>query len=263
MGTHPPVAHTITARNIDPTSENKIHDDDVARQFGFGGALVPGVELFAYLTRPLVDAWGEDFVTGGVIDVRFRRPVYDGEQVVADARPDPDGGWALSLTGPDGVARSVGRAQWPTTAPAPDLSGFAPTPTSLPLPPAGPDSLARGPLGSVTEAIDNDAHLRYLTAIGETLPLYADKGLVHPGGLLRLVNALLVRNVVLGPWIHTGSSCRFLGVARVPTTLTAHGVVTDRYERSGHQWVRYDAVVLADEQPVMHVDHTAIYELGR
>lgn len=262
MGAELPVAYTVTARNIDPTSDNKIHDDEVARRFGFRGALVPGVELFAYLTHPLVEAWGEDFLGGGSIDVRFRRPVYDGEQVVADARPDDDG-FALSLTGPDGEPRSIGHAGPRAAADPLELSAFAPTARREPLAPAGPESLAPGPLGSVTEPVDDDSHARYLEAIAETLPLYTDKAVVHPGALLRLVNALLVRNVVLGPWIHTGSSCRLLAVAHFPTVLTAHGVVTDRYERNGHSWVRYDALVLDGDRPVMRVDHTAIYQVGR
>ncbi|HMC67747.1 MAG TPA: hypothetical protein VKJ07_01225, partial [Mycobacteriales bacterium] len=75
-------------------------------------------------------------------------------------------------------------------------------------------------------------------------------------------NAVLFRNVALGPWIHTGSSCRYLAPAPVPTTLTAQGVVTDRYERNGKSYVRFDALVLAGERPVVEVDHVAIYDLG-
>jgi acyl dehydratase len=256
-----PKPYAVRARNIDPASENKIHDDDVARQFGFSGALVPGVELFAYLTHPLVEAWGEDFLRRGRIDVRFRRPVYDGEQVVATAEPSEDGSVELVLAGPDGVARSVGQAWRVVEAgPAPDGFGDAALPATLPA--ASPESLRPGPLGTVTEAVDATAAQRYLSAIDESLPLYGDARVVHPGGLLRLVNAILVRNVELGPWIHTASSCRFLDLAPVPTTLVGRARVTDNFERSGHRYVRYDAVVNADTIPVMHVEHTAIYQVA-
>ena len=110
------------------------------------------------------------------------------------------------------------------------------------------------------EEVTPDGHAAYLHGIGETLPLY--QRFVHPGALLRMVNAVLFRNVALGPWIHTGSSCRYLAPAPVPTTLTAHGVVTDRYERNGKSYVRFDALVLAGERPVVEVDHVAIYDLG-
>ena len=79
--------YAVVARNIDPHADNRIHDDDVAQRFGFTGALVPGVEVFAYATSPLVAAWGPAFFTGGQVDLRFRRPVYDDERVVVEVFP--------------------------------------------------------------------------------------------------------------------------------------------------------------------------------
>jgi hypothetical protein len=37
--------YRIEAFNTARESENKIHDDAVARRFGFGGGLVPGVDV--------------------------------------------------------------------------------------------------------------------------------------------------------------------------------------------------------------------------
>ena len=41
--------HSAVARNFAEASENKIHSDDIARRFGFTGALVPGVTVFGHL----------------------------------------------------------------------------------------------------------------------------------------------------------------------------------------------------------------------
>ena len=38
--------HNAVARNFAEASENKIHSDDIAKRFGFTGALVPGVTVF-------------------------------------------------------------------------------------------------------------------------------------------------------------------------------------------------------------------------
>jgi hypothetical protein len=250
--------YAVQARNIDPTSDNKIHDDDVARQLGFSGALVPGVELFAYLTHPLVEAWGLDFLQHGRIDVRFRQPVYDGELVVAHAAATSGADVQLELRGPDGSVRSVGQAAEQSSRGV-DLDRFSESPLPSPLPAATVEALPPGALGTVTEAIDDAAADTYLAAIGETLPIYGKERVMHPGGLLRLVNAVLMRNVQLGPWIHTASRCDLLGIARVPTTLRARGNVTETFERNGNEYVRYDTLVLSDDRPVMHVEHTAIY----
>jgi acyl dehydratase len=254
-------SYRVRARNLAPDSDNKIHDDDVAQQFGFSGALVPGVELFAYLSHPLVEAWGTGFFDGGRLEARFRRPVYDGDELAAAAEPDDSGTFAATLTGPDGVVRAVGRA-WPPDGSTTPRRDYPSMPAPRQLLPTGPESLPLGPLGSVEEPVTVERHDAYLDGIGETLPIYRDVGLVHPGAQLRIVNELLMRNVALGPWIHTASNCRFLAVPKLGSMLRAHGIVTEVFERNGHHYVRYDALVLSDDLPVMEADHTAIYRLA-
>ena len=41
--------YRVQAYNTAHSSENKIHDDAVARRFGFTGGLVPGVDVYAYM----------------------------------------------------------------------------------------------------------------------------------------------------------------------------------------------------------------------
>ena len=48
----------VEAFNTAKVSENKIHDDEVARKFGFRGGLVPGVDVYAYMTHLPVEALG-------------------------------------------------------------------------------------------------------------------------------------------------------------------------------------------------------------
>jgi acyl dehydratase len=245
--------YRVTARNIDPTSDNRIHADDVAQQFGFSGALVPGVELFAYVTAPLMALWGPRWLEAGRVDVRFRRPVYDGEQVDV-VGPISD----LTLAGPDGDARAVGSADPPAPQQARRLLPATPLPaTRLPT-----EQLELGALGTVTVPASIDDNETYLDAIGEPHPFYRSAAVAHPAGLLRLVNLVLMSNVELGPWIHTASDCRLLAPARLPATLAVDADVTELYERNGSSYVRYDAVVRCDDQPVMDVAHTAIYRLG-
>lgn len=256
-----PLAHRVRARNLAPDSDNKIHDDDVAQQYGFTGALVPGVEVFAYATRPFAQAWGEEFLRRGRIDARFVKPVYDGDDVVVEPTRTGESAYEFRLVGPDGVVRATGHAGLDTTEPTVDVARFVDAAVDDPLPPADERSLAVGRVfGTAREQVEPKPHRDYCGGVGDDLPLY--EAFVHPGALLRMVNAVLFRNVALGPWIHTGSSCRLLAPAPVPTELVARGTVTDRYERNGRQWVRFDALVLAGERPVMYADHFAIYDLG-
>ena len=49
-------AWSAIAFNTAPDSQNEIHSDKVARQYGFKGGLVPGVTVSAYLMHPAVEA---------------------------------------------------------------------------------------------------------------------------------------------------------------------------------------------------------------
>jgi acyl dehydratase len=241
--------YEVVAVNLDPAADNRIHDDDVAQRFGFAGALVPGVEVFALATAPLVQAWGEAFLGGGRLSLRFRRPVYDAERVTVTVT---DG--KVVLAGPDGAPRATGAVAPPAAQPAPRPYDVAPLPERL------ADAPEVGPFGTVVQVADPAACADYVRRVGDGHPLYAQ--LVHPGLLLRLVNLALMSNVSLGPWIHTASDCRFLGLARVGQQLSVRSHVREVFECKGHSYVAYDALVLADGEPVAEVDHEAIWRLS-
>ena len=59
MSAAPPLdPYRVVAFNTAHDSENKIHDDATARRFGFGGGLVPGVDVYGYMTPPAGHALG-------------------------------------------------------------------------------------------------------------------------------------------------------------------------------------------------------------
>jgi acyl dehydratase len=85
--------YRVEAYNTAKASENKIHDDTVARRFGFSGGLVPGVDVMAYMMHLPIGRWGRDFLARGLIEARFVKPVYDGE--ITDVRGEESDGVIL------------------------------------------------------------------------------------------------------------------------------------------------------------------------
>src|ERR1700722_1350111 len=79
----------IRAVNTAAESENKIHDDRIAAQYGFRGGLVPGVTVYGYLAAAVLDHFGDPWLSRGAMDVRFHQPVYEGEESVVTLAPDP------------------------------------------------------------------------------------------------------------------------------------------------------------------------------
>ena len=196
-------AYEVLAHNLSAASENKIHDDTVARRFGFTGALVPGVEVYAYACHPAVRRWGRAWLEHGTAECRFQSPVYDGDRVAVEAT---EAGDALALTVRRGEAVcATGHAALPPVMAAPDPAAWpwrAPPDAAAGQhrPPASEESLAPGMvLGTAPLGVTPALAAEYLAAVREADPIYAREGLVHPGQVLRLCNQALVQNVVLGP----------------------------------------------------------------
>jgi hypothetical protein len=80
--------------------------------------------------------------------------------------------------------------------------------------------------------------------------------------LVRLCNYALRDNVVLPPWIHTGSRLTNFALARVGDELEVRARVADNYERKGHRLVDLDVLVVAQgTRPIARIMHTAVYRL--
>ena len=254
-----PAAYEVRAHNGAAASENKIHDDAVAQRFGFRGALVPGVAVFAYMAHLPVKRWGRAFLERGAADCRFQKPVYDGEMARVTAENEGEGLALLVESGGERCATGHTAMPPPRAAPAVDALPAGVPPTERPK--ASEESLAVGrALGIVPMVIDRAAHSAYLEEIREIEPLYRAEGLVHPGQILRLANYALLQNVVLGPWIHVGSTIRFHSSALIGEELTLRSRITSNAMNKGHAIVAFDALVVADGARVIaEIGHGAIW----
>jgi acyl dehydratase len=251
MTAQPLAPYRVVAYNTAHDSENKIHDDATARRFGFGGGLVPGVDVYAYMTHMPVARWGRAWLEHGTAECRFFKPVYDGETVVVTATEIADG---LDIAVESrGETCASGRAS--------ALDTFPSVPQRAERPPADEASLPTGSwLGIDPYPVTAEAAARYLADAHESLPIYAEEGLIHPRDVLRGGNFVLSRNVALGPWIHVGSRIQHFATAPVGASLAVRAHITGNYEHKGHRFVELDALVLADEaRPIARLSHTAIY----
>ena len=254
--------YRVQACNLSHASENKIHDDDVARRFGFQGALVPGVEVYAYMAHLPVARWGVEWLERGSAECRFGKPVYDGKLVIASA--EEESGSLAIVVESEGERCATGAASLPEDS---NVVPAMPRPVLIPEPDARPEadetSLAVGRhLSSHPLHLTRERHEQYLADIRETEALYAHEQILHPSWMLRLSNSALKDNVRLAAWIHTGSAIRHCAIARAGSTLAAHAIVEANYERKGHRYVDLDVAIVADaERVVAQVRHTAIYRL--
>jgi hypothetical protein len=262
----PAVQHRLKAFNTATASANKIHDDAVASSLGFRGGLVPGVDVFAYLCHLPAARWGRPWLERGTIDATFRSPVYDGDEVVAEAQPlaaGPDGTPAMELWLDDsgGARCAEGRATLPERSPpAPDPSAWPSGAVPDDPPPATHEALTARPFGSLRATFRADRAADYLQEVREDLALFGEQRLAHPGWLLRSANFVLASNVALGPWIHTASRVQLLGTVGDGDEVETRAVVTGTQRRSGHHLVDLDVLRVVGGRPVARTAHTAIFQ---
>jgi acyl dehydratase len=254
--------YRVEAFNASKESENKIHDDAVARQFGFRGGLVPGVDVYAYLTHLPVARWGRAWLERGTAECRFLKPVYDGDIAIVNA-VETAGGLDLRIDS-DGELCVTGRAALPPEPVAPPaVFRDAPLPPAPPAerPPADEMTLAVGAGFAINPfRVTDEYAAEYLQTVRETEPLYSREDLVHPGTILHIGNWALRHNVVLGPWMHVGSTVQHYAGAHIGDELSARAVVTANYERKGHRFVELDVLIYANEKiPIARLAHIAIY----
>ena len=270
--------YEVVARNLAPESENKIHEDDVARRYGFAGGLVPGVVVHAYLAHPPAEQWGPAWVEGGGLHARFQRPVYDGEAITID----PLEGGGLAVHNPSGDAAAVAEVYPPGVGPAEvyapgvgppgvgpavDLARWPhlPLPAREQRPPASAEAFAAHPiLGALDAYYRHALGELYLDAISEPLPLFREEGVAHPGWLIAQANYVLAANVALGPWIHVESDVRHLGLVHDGDLVSTRAIVVGTSERKGHRFVELDVLIVdGAERPILRARHVAIYEPRR
>lgn len=252
--------HRVSAYNTSKFSENKIHDDTVARKYGFSGGLVPGVDVMAYMLHMPVAKWGRAFLERGLIEARFVKPVYDGEIAEVSAVEDADG---LTIEVQSrGDLCATGTASLPVSVPGYSLADYTAVAPVKDRKPVSPTSYEVDKwLGSIPRDWAGEAAKDYLGDIRETDPIYAREGLGHPGLYPRVMNKVLVDNAILGPWIHVGTKMQLLSAGKVGDELTARAKVIGNYEKKGHRFVELDALVVANgTTPLAHCRHIAIYQ---
>lgn len=229
---------------------NRIHTNAGAREYGFKGAFVGGVTLYAWCVPTIVAALGDAWLDEGWVNIRFRRPVYPGAQMHVRVTAQDGSPGSLFEAATDGEKAIVGEvglglAPWlgelhetPFSPPAARAEGterpfltLEDAPIGQPMrsyrygrntpPPPG----ATGPMAEIT-ALDTPAG-----------------PVVHPAVLARQMISFMAWSYEYGhPAIHVSSHIQHF--ARVPadTEVVLCGTFVNAFERNGH----HQAVIEAD-----------------
>lgn len=265
-----PVSYQGVAFNEVPDSENAIHGDTVAAQFGFEGGLVPGVTVSAYLAHPAVEAWDLVYVERGAAHIVIEKPVYDGQPFQVEVTMHGDRAYSAVLTDQSGSVRARGRCWLPDRLPEPPiLRGDDVLPTDPERPRGTLETmrqLQQSGLGALRLHWDDSAELTtYFSDPGlMSQPLSSAGGRhAHLGFVLGLTNWALGSNVQIGPWLHLQTESQCFQAIEFGTELIVESAIVDLFEKKGHHFcdVEVGAFQSSDNAAVMRARLRAIYQL--
>lgn len=230
----------ILAVNAATLHENRIHSDEIAAVYGFQRGLVPGVSVYGYMTVPVVDHFGEQWLDHGWMHFRLAAPFYDGEMVVAFT----DGATVSAHDTRDRMraAGTVGLHSDGKVTNELDVPPRLALPVDRPL--ISEIVLSEGMvLGSIQTSFDHN-------------PTTED--------LLSLSNDVLVRNFVMPAWVHVGSEVHNWQRIVANEPIEVRATITRIFEKKGHNFLSAGVTILNRRgQPAQTVRHTAIWRLHR
>lgn len=255
----------VTARLVRQRElrRSSIHDQETARTFGFGGALVPGIDVMAWLMNPLCDLWGSDWVERGTIELKNIRPVYDGEQIVL--RVEPAGMQAkLEVVSPDGAIKAVGSATVPDAPVQVNPADYPFQAIPEPRLQARPGLLAEGQrLGSDKVHTDGEFIGKLQERTGARHPALTGSTL-HPLAFQQCstwdsMNSLEQES----PGIHVWGETINLRAVRAGAELASAGTIRSVWERKGNHYMKTEQLVTADGEPAALVRRDVIFSLAK
>ena len=255
--------HSVVAKNDTASHENKIHSDDVAREYGFEGALVAGVTVFGHMMHVPVASWGEQTLRDTRANVRFLKPAYDQDRLVVSGaltgsamhvECHNDAGVLLAPMDLDTWRGDLAPIEADDERPASNRVEIATD--NLHVGKRVPTHLA---------SPDLDTHLGLCELLSDTNAIYFDGATpcVHPLWMLRECNSAFTRTWVMPVWIHVGSEITWINPIRTGDEVAIDMVPLTQWERKGHEFTTLGITFKVGGTVCVDVRHTAIYNVAK
>ena len=255
--------HQPTAINHSHASENRIHSDDVARAYGFTGALVPGVAVFGHMTYPLTNELGLDWLGHSRAALRLLKPAYHGDRLSIPLTQTGEYTFRVDCYNPSDVLLATLDVELPPRLPEVDARAAIPgAARKLPRVEINWDRIdVDVPFAAAHWTPSADENARYAGELSDTLPVYRN-GVVHPHLIQHWCNHMLVRRFVLPAWIHVGTEMTFRRVLKVGEPVEIRAIPIETWERKGHEFIKLYQVFLVDGVAAVEAIHTAIFKVA-
>lgn len=273
-----PVSWQGQAFNQVPDSDNRIHSDELAREYGFTGALVPGVTISCYLAQPAVQAWGLHWLEHGAVHATIKSPVYDERDFRVEVAPQPPANrYHAQLFSEDRLCATA--EVW-----LPDALEVEPEFQHHPL--MSDDYSAPVAEREVMEKLQQRGCMAksflwsadhematYLRNQGDMPVLLQtppgatgeqpDRGYANMSFLLGCANRHFAAVARMSPWIHLEVRAQNFRAVPLHTSLISEMTITDLFSKKGHEFADcvFNLFMADTRQCVCSIQQRAIYRM--
>lgn len=258
------------AFNQVPHSDNRIHSDEVAKAYGFTGALVPGVTVSSYLIHPAIEAWGMDWLQRGRAHVRVQSPLYDHARFQVTTEP-ADHRYTAELSSEDRLC-AVAEVELPEEAgPAPVYQGHQLMGDDYEAPQATRHNMevlqqSGCPAGDFVWSADREMATYLRDPAGMPRLLRTDgegEGYANPAFLLGCANRHFCAVATMSPWIHMETRSQNYQPVPLGTALVSEMTIVDLFNKKGHEFADcvFSFFRKDNHECVFSVEQRAIYKM--
>lgn len=261
------VQHNIKAFMDDPDADkaNPIHSTNVAKAYGFRGALVGGATAYGWVARTIIDALGVNWLDEGWAHLKFVRPIYPGDDLNATV----DQAGALRVASQDEVCFlgevGLGFAPWFEELLPNEYYAGASRPATLPQ-----LTLDNAPVGGPLRPMAvpmtaNDAETFALERERETHPaFFAPNARLHTAWIAEQLIHLLHHSYDYGPSIHAQSHIQHLRPVCAGQTFSVTGICKEAYERKANHYIVNDGAIWSESgDELVRIRHTSVFRIRK
>ncbi len=266
------------AFNQVPHSDNSIHSNEIAKAYGFAGALVPGTTISTYLLHPAVEAWGKDWLQRGFATVKVLSPLYDNAdfQVTVTTGNDEENpnSYSAELKSEDRLCAvaDVGLPLGRSAEKGPSKRGHRVLDENYKAPEATRDHMEilwkKGcPAMKFLWSAEHEIATYLRDQTGMAALLRTDKngqgGFANPGFLLGCGNRHFASIATMSAWIHMETRSRNFQAVQLGTELLSEMRIIDLFNKKGHEFAdcRFNLFRSDTGDCVSTIEQRAIYKL--
>lgn len=266
------VPYRVLAKHTHFPSSNKIHTDELPQKLGFRGAFVLGVAIYGLMTRALVARFGEKWLGHAISEVKFMRPVCEGDRLRIETRPvaGREDESAFEVTAYNEMANDEISAQMqtsmPRTLPVPDPSA-ALAPNEWEGPVTQRRSWDNVITGRAYRSLDLTLSLEHNAVwqgiLGEDVPIYGEgeRPPIHPAHVLRLVQLGTNHECITEHAVHCSTKAVIRKVLRAGDPVRILTVPLAKWEKKQNQWITVYCAIRSGNELCAELFHTQIIRL--